>query len=108
MKCIKPTVTPCLGILWAAESNSNNHFVQGVFHFSGYPYVSWAEFAETIIYLTKAKATVKKIASSKFKTIAMRPKNSRLNCDSLFSTYNIKQSSWKTDLENVIEDLIKK
>tara|TARA_B100001093_G_scaffold519363_1_gene608017 strand:- start:2483 stop:3343 length:861 start_codon:yes stop_codon:yes gene_type:complete len=90
------------------QAHSNNHFVQGVFHFSGYPYVSWAEFAEAIIYLTKAKATVKKIASSKFKTIAVRPKNSRLNCDSLFSTYNIKQSSWKTDLENVIEDLIKK
>ncbi len=87
------------------EAYSNERFVSGIFHFSGFPYVSWADFAKAILLKMNYTTHINEITSLEFEVLATRPKNSRLDCDSLFSTYNIKQPSWENDLVNVIEAL---
>lgn len=87
------------------DSYSNNNFISGIFHFTGYPDVSWANFAEVILSSMGSDAKVQKIPSSEYKSAVCRPKNARLNCDSLYSTYNIKRSNWKVDLAKVINTL---
>lgn len=89
------------------DSYSKNKFVSGIFHFTGYPDVSWAAFAKAIFSLMRSDTRVKEISSAEFKSVARRPKNAQLNCDSLYSTYNIKRSSWKLDLVEVIKALNK-
>lgn len=89
------------------EAYSNKQFSSGIYHFSGFPYVSWADFAKAILLQINDTTCIHEITSLEFEVLAARPKNSRLNCDSLFSSYNIEQPSWENDLLNVIGALKK-
>ena len=89
------------------EAYSNKRFISGIFHFSGFPYVSWADFAKAILLKMNDTTQINNISSSEFEVLATRPKNSRLDCDSFFSTYNVKQSSWENDLVYAIKTLKK-
>lgn len=77
----------------------------GIYHFSGMPYVSWADFAEEIILETKLETSINRIPSSQYKTLAKRPLNSRLDNSRLEKDFNLFSSDWKKDLKIVLKEL---
>lgn len=78
--------------------------LSGTYHFSGAPDVSWADFAREIFRQTGRGVTVEDIPTSAYPTPAERPKNSRLNCDSL-SVFGLKRPDWRDGLTNVLHEL---
>ncbi|GAB1268532.1 dTDP-4-dehydrorhamnose reductase [Aurantivibrio infirmus] len=73
----------------------------GIYHFAGRPSVSWFEFAEAIIFEASAlgliePTEVSPLSSKDYKTLASRPKNSRLesnknliSCESLYQDWQL-------------------
>jgi dTDP-4-dehydrorhamnose reductase len=65
----------------------------GITHLAGPDAVSWFAFALEIMRLVKAKGgrvpEVDAISTADYPTAAARPANSRLNCDRLYSTFNV-------------------
>lgn len=74
----------------------------GIFHFSGYPDCSWAEFAGAIIECAGLSCEVRGISTADYPTLAPRPSNSRLDCDSLYTVYDISRPPWYADLEEIL------
>lgn len=83
----------------------------GTYHYSGFPYVSWAEFASEIFEQATLKGiipsapVIKSISSEAYPTPAKRPANSRLDCSKLKATFGIDPDDWKTSLGLVLDDL---
>ena len=77
----------------------------GIFHYSGYPTVSWADFAKEIFKNIKTDIFVDRIKSEEFSSFVKRPLNSKLDCRKLQSVFNIKPDSWKKDLIFVLDEL---
>jgi dTDP-4-dehydrorhamnose reductase len=77
----------------------------GTYHFSGEPDLSWAEFAREILWQTGKTVSVKSITSAEYQTLGKRPKNSRIDCTSLYDTFGIVRSDWKVGLRYVIDKL---
>ena len=76
-----------------------------IYHFSGKPNSSWANFASEIFSQTHQDIKIKQILTKDFLTKAKRPLNSRLDCSSLRIDYGIKQPEWKKSLTNVLANL---
>lgn len=74
----------------------------GTYHFSGWPAVSWAEFASIIMLKANLPCEIIPIPSSAYQTPAPRPLNSWLDCDLLLSEFGIPQSDWQTELTSAI------
>lgn len=72
------------------------------FHFSGEPYVTWANFAERIMKLCNFNCEIEPISSSHFPTIAKRPLNSKLDCHALREKFAIGSNPWQDDLVDLI------
>jgi len=79
----------------------------GVYHYAGYPDTSWADFTRNIFKQVKIPVTVNNIPSSAYQTTARRPKNSRLDCNSLQTTYAIPRPDWRDGLGDVLSELAK-
>ena len=79
--------------------------ITGIYHFSGKPNSSWANFASEIFSQTQQDIKIKQILTKDFLTKAKRPLNSRLDCSSLRIDYGIKQPEWKKSLTNVLANL---
>ena len=83
----------------------------GIYHYSGFPHVSWYEFASCIIEGQYAKKETDKeikiyaISSLAFPTKASRPKNSKLNCLKIEAGFSIKMSDWKKTLNDLNDDM---
>lgn len=77
----------------------------GIYHFAGQPNVSWADFAREIFRKAGISCDVADIPSADYPTPAERPKNSRLDCTSLFNDYGIQTPDWRADLDGVIHEL---
>ncbi|MEH8029970.1 dTDP-4-dehydrorhamnose reductase [Gallibacterium anatis] len=79
----------------------------GIYHFTGYPYVSWYEFAEAIFLEAKkynVLNTIPKLNAIKtidYPTPAKRPANSKLNMDKIKEEFNIAPSNWQKALKNI-------
>ncbi|TCT30432.1 dTDP-4-dehydrorhamnose reductase [Martelella mediterranea] len=73
----------------------------GVYHFSGKPDVSWADFARVIFADAGKEMTVNDIPSSEYPTPAERPMNSRLDCSTL-SEFGLSRPDWRADLKSVL------
>lgn len=79
----------------------------GVYHYSGYPYTSWAGFAaEIFTSATKHSVLAKSpsildIKTVEYPTPAKRPSNSKLDCGKLLKSFNIAPSDWQKALENI-------
>ncbi len=79
----------------------------GVYHFSGYPYVSWYEFAQAIFQaaqqqgLLEQMPMVQAISTQAYPTPAKRPTNSRLALDKIQTTFGIAPSNWQHALQNL-------
>ena len=79
--------------------------ITGIYHFTGKPNSSWANFASEIFSQTHQDIKIKQILTEDFLTKAKRPLNSRLDCSSLRIDYGIEQPEWKKSLTNVLADL---
>lgn len=83
----------------------------GTYHYSGFPYVSWAEFAREIFEqatsrgLTSVPPKVSDISTADYPTPAVRPANSRLDCSKLKSTFGIEPDDWKRSLGLMLDEL---
>lgn len=79
----------------------------GVYNYSGYPHVSWQEFAAEIFEKAFAKnliqspITVNSILTTDYPTPAKRPANSKLDCSKTTIDFSIQPSDWKTALNNI-------
>jgi dTDP-4-dehydrorhamnose reductase len=79
----------------------------GTYHYAGSPAVSWEDFAREIFATAQRAVTVTGITTAQYPTPAKRPLNSRLDCSVLGTDFNISPPDWKTDLANIVSDLIR-
>ncbi|SFS19561.1 dTDP-4-dehydrorhamnose reductase [Yoonia litorea] len=77
----------------------------GTYHFSGKPDVSWADFANEVFRQTGREIQVTPIPTSDYPTPAARPRNSRLDCGSLYADFGISRPDWRKSLSHVLTDL---
>ena len=77
----------------------------GLYHFAGAPAVSWAGFASEIMERAGLSCVIDPIPSEAYPTPAPRPRNSRLDCEALFSDFGIPQPDWQADLALVLKQL---
>ncbi|VEB26987.1 dTDP-4-dehydrorhamnose reductase [Actinobacillus lignieresii] len=79
----------------------------GIYHFTGKPYVSWADFANTIFNEAVSQKVLEKaplvnfISTSDYPTPAKRPANSRLDLTKIDAVFGIKPSDWQRALKNI-------
>ncbi|MDC3244513.1 dTDP-4-dehydrorhamnose reductase [Amylibacter sp.] len=88
-----------------ANSLLNDPNLAGIYHLSGKPDVSWADFAREIFYQSGLSIGVKNISTSDFPTLAKRPLNSRLDCSTTHSAFGIERPDWRTSLIEIISEL---
>lgn len=100
--------TPALAIADAlfiiADKVVNDKTIKGIFHFSGTPNVSWAEFAQEIFILAKKKIDIVNIDTKAYPTPAKRPLNSQLDCSSLRQQFGIRRPDWREGIKTVLEE----
>lgn len=77
----------------------------GIYHFSGAPDVSWADFAREIFAQSGLAVTVEDIPTSAYPTPAKRPANSRMDCTATTTTFAIPRPDWRADLADVLQEL---
>lgn len=65
----------------------------GVYHLCSDGSASWYDFSKEILKDTPVKVTP--IATSEFPTLAMRPKDSRMNCEKIEQHFGIMLPEWK-------------
>lgn len=79
----------------------------GVYNYSGYPHVSWKEFASKIFEkalsknLIQSPITVNSILTADYPTPAKRPANSKLDCNKIKTDFSIQPSDWETSLNTI-------
>ena len=71
----------------------------GIYHYSGTPNISRAEFAEKIFKELKVGTFVTPVASSQYSLPAMRPLNSRLNCTKTKEVFGLNRPNWYPHLK---------
>lgn len=107
-RAIADTIAIIIGRL-ASEPEPGH--LWGTYHFSGFPFVSWAEFAKEIFEqatyrgLMPAPAQVDEINTTDYPTPAVRPANSRLDCSKLKGTFGVEPDDWKRSLGLMLEEL---
>lgn len=92
----------CLSIAGALREDPGK---SGIYHFSGAPDVSWADFAREIFAQSGLPCAVEDIPSEAYPTPAARPQNSRLNCASLEAAFGITRPDWRAGLADILRDL---
>lgn len=92
----------CLRIADALAKDPNK---SGIYHFSGLPDVSWADFARAVFTETGLTCNVKDIETAEYFTPARRPANSRLDCSATESTFGIRRPDWQAELAAVLHEL---
>lgn len=81
----------------------------GIYHFSGYPHVSWYQFAKSIFDQAKqaeislALKILHEIPATAYPLPAPRPANSRLDCTKIENSFGITTSNWQSELTRIQE-----
>lgn len=105
---IAKTITSVVSTMSTAGSSDKRW---GTYHYSGQPFVSWAEFANEIFMqaedlgLINSVPRINPILTSEYPTPAARPANSRLDCSKLQHAFGIKPDDWKSSLGLMLEEL---
>ena len=76
----------------------------GLYHFSGSPDTSWADFARAIVAEAGLGCEIVDIVTAAYPTPARRPLNSRLDCTGL-SAFGLTQPDWRRALHDTIKEL---
>jgi dTDP-4-dehydrorhamnose reductase len=77
----------------------------GIYHFSGAPDTSWADFARAIFDQAGLTCAVTDIPSSDYPTPAKRPLNSRMDCSTTTATFGVLRPEWRTSLTHILTQL---
>jgi dTDP-4-dehydrorhamnose reductase len=77
----------------------------GIYHFSGTPDTSWADFARAIFDTAKIPCDVTDIPSSDYPTPAKRPLNSRLDCSATKTAFGISRPDWRKSLTHILTQI---
>ena len=77
----------------------------GTYHFSGAPDVSWCDFARAIFATAGRSTRVQGIPTRDYPTPASRPLNSRLDCSTMETTFNIIRPDWRAGLADTLIEL---
>lgn len=76
----------------------------GIYHLSGAPDVSWAEFARAVFAAAGRDVTVSDITTADYPTPATRPANSRLDCRTLQADFGIARPDWRAALDQMMKE----
>jgi len=96
---IAETLLKMAKTLHAGEGRSS------IYHYSGAPDASWADFAGTIFDKSGLEVDITGIPSSAYPTPAPRPLNSRLDCSTLQKVFGIPRPDWHAGLDAVLHEL---
>ncbi len=77
----------------------------GIYHLTGSPAVSWADFADAIFDGEDVRPEITRIPTSDYPTPAKRPANSVLDCAKIKRCYGIGQPDWQAGLQDVLQEL---
>jgi dTDP-4-dehydrorhamnose reductase len=77
----------------------------GIYHATNEGFCSWAEFAAEIMRLSKAKTKIIPIPSSEYKSVAVRPANSRLSKENLTKNGFRRLPDWHDALERFLGNI---
>lgn len=96
--------------LQALENASQSpRFPSGIYHLCGGGETNWHHFARQIFSLARKQKlplqinNLQGIATEEYPTPAMRPKNSRLNCDKANQVLGVRLPHWEEALEECME-----
>ncbi len=92
----------CLIIAKQLQDDPNK---SGIYHYSGAPNVSWANFASEIFAQAARSVNVIPIQTTDYPTPAKRPLNSRMDCRTTVSTFGVKQPDWRIGLSEILKEL---
>lgn len=100
-----PAADIAVACLVIAEQLQTDPHKAGTYHYSGAPDISWADFARTIFDQAGITCDVTDIPSSDYPTPAARPLNSRMDCSSTHTTFNIPRPDWRHGITDILKDL---
>ena len=98
----KDIAKACLQIVEQLKQDPSK---SGTYHFSGTEDVSWAEFAREIFEQTERSVNVIPIPTCDYPTPAVRPLNSRLNCNKTEEVFSINRPDWRIGLNDILTEL---
>ena len=78
---------------------------KGVYHFSGTPDASWADFARHIFDIAGRNTVVTDIPTADYPTPASRPLNSRLDCSETARVFGVKRPDWREAVKQIVAEL---
>ena len=100
--CARDIAQTCIAI---AEQLILDKSKSGIYHYSGQPNVSWCQFANAIFEQMDCKTIASSISTTEYPTPALRPLNSRLDCEAIQKTFGIARPFWRDGLEEILRDL---
>lgn len=92
-------------LLTMARAFTDGRGTIGIYHFTGTPDCSWADFATEIFAQSGITCAVTPIPTTDYPTPAARPLNSRLDCTTLETDYGIPRPDWRASLSRILKDL---
>lgn len=92
----------CLGI---AEQLRTDPATSGIYHFSGDPDCSWADFARAIFAAAGLSCAVEDIPTTAFPTPAARPLNSRMDCTATRAAFGLPRPDWRAAVAEAVAEL---
>jgi dTDP-4-dehydrorhamnose reductase len=92
----------CLTIIEALKEAPQK---SGIYHFSGAPEVSWADFARTIFIAAGRSVKVNEVTTAEYPTPARRPLNSRMDCTATERVFGISRPDWTAATERIVNTL---
>lgn len=102
----------CLQVLDIVRKNPEK---SGIYHYSGAPDVSWADFARAIFACAGMAVTVEAAETATYeaewraknpdKPRATRPLNSRLDCSTLEAEFDISRPDWQAAVKEIVRQL---
>lgn len=75
---------------------------KGIYHYSNQSKTTWYAFAKAIFEISKLDVLVTPVISEEFDTIAIRPKNSILDCSKIVEVFKVKRKPWINALKQII------
>jgi dTDP-4-dehydrorhamnose reductase len=100
--CARDIAQTCLSI---AEQLIQDQSKSGIYHYSGQPNLSWCQFANAIFEQMNCKTIARPIPTTEYPTPALRPLNSRLDCEATQDIFGIARPFWRDGLEKILRDL---
>jgi dTDP-4-dehydrorhamnose reductase len=98
----KDIANVCIKLAKQLLANPNN---SGIYHYSGEPDTSWCKFANEIFKISHKSTIAYPILTAEYPAAAMRPLNSRLNCQKIYKVFNIKRPDWRKGIKRILKDL---